>query len=260
MHAFQSLLALAFLTTSLPAALGSVYVTNPVQATTCHGGQACTVQWVDNGETPLLSSIGECTVGLYNGELALVQSLQSVDVSTSQSFQFTPNPSAGANGGYYVVFTSNSISYQGFSATFTLDGMTGSAGSGTGTSSSAPSSSGAAGNTTSTGGSASGTGSASGSGTGSATGSGSASGGETTSVAGSSVATSSAPATTFVVTTSGGSTLTIPPSSSATGTTSRTTGSSGAPTPSTGAASSIGASSSFCVAALLTFAGIFAQL
>ncbi|KAH7928813.1 hypothetical protein BV22DRAFT_1003951, partial [Leucogyrophana mollusca] len=64
-------------------------VTNPVQSTTCTGGQSCSVEWIDNGEQPLLSSIGECTVGLYNGELALVQSLQSVDVSTTHSFQFT---------------------------------------------------------------------------------------------------------------------------------------------------------------------------
>ncbi|KAH7883064.1 hypothetical protein F5I97DRAFT_1815502 [Phlebopus sp. FC_14] len=75
-----------------------VQVTNPVQSTACHGGQSCQVQWIDNGESPLLNSIGECEVGLYTGELELAQSLPSVNVATSQSFTFTPNPSAGPNG------------------------------------------------------------------------------------------------------------------------------------------------------------------
>ncbi|KIO11058.1 hypothetical protein M404DRAFT_75987, partial [Pisolithus tinctorius Marx 270] len=72
-------------------------VTNPVQSTVCTGGQSCEVDWVDNGESPLLSDIGECTVGLYSGEMALVQSLPSVDVSSTSTFSFTPNPSAGPN-------------------------------------------------------------------------------------------------------------------------------------------------------------------
>jgi len=44
-------------------------VTNPVQSTVCSGGQSCEIDWVDDGQSPLLSSIGECTVGLYNGEM-----------------------------------------------------------------------------------------------------------------------------------------------------------------------------------------------
>ncbi|KAF9238117.1 hypothetical protein BU15DRAFT_47985 [Melanogaster broomeanus] len=73
-------------------------VTNPVQSTVCHGGQSCSVEWIDNGESPLLSDIGECTVGLYTGEYVLAQSLPSVDVSATASFTFTPNPAAGPNG------------------------------------------------------------------------------------------------------------------------------------------------------------------
>jgi hypothetical protein len=46
-----------------------VQVTDPVASTVCHGGQSCDVAWVDDGQSPLLSSIGECTVGLYNGEM-----------------------------------------------------------------------------------------------------------------------------------------------------------------------------------------------
>ncbi|KAG2040653.1 hypothetical protein BDR03DRAFT_857355 [Suillus americanus] len=68
---------------------GFKQVTNPVQSTVCNGGQSCDVEWVDDGQSPLLSDIGECTVGLYNGEMALVQSLTSVNVANEHSFSFT---------------------------------------------------------------------------------------------------------------------------------------------------------------------------
>ncbi|KAI5984343.1 hypothetical protein EDD15DRAFT_2177390, partial [Pisolithus albus] len=73
-------------------------VTNPVQSTVCTGGQSCQVQWVDNGESPLLSSLGTCDVALYTGEFVLAQALNPIDVSASSSFSFTPNPSAGPDG------------------------------------------------------------------------------------------------------------------------------------------------------------------
>ncbi|KAG2121260.1 hypothetical protein DEU56DRAFT_98570 [Suillus clintonianus] len=131
MSTFKTLASLALLVaTRLALVQASVYVTNPVQSTVCHAGQSCEVDWVDDGSSPLLSDIGECTVGLYNGEMVLVQSLTSVNVADTHSFSFTPDPSVGDNGGYYLVFTSTAISYQGWSGTFTLDGMTGS-GSGT---------------------------------------------------------------------------------------------------------------------------------
>ncbi|KAG1886775.1 hypothetical protein F4604DRAFT_1723524 [Suillus subluteus] len=100
MSAFKTLASLALLvSTRLAFVQAAVYVTNPVQSTTCSGGQSCEVDWVDDGQSPLLSDIGECTVGLYNGEMALVQSLTSVNVADTTSFSFTPNPSAGDNGG-----------------------------------------------------------------------------------------------------------------------------------------------------------------
>ncbi|KAF8452659.1 hypothetical protein L210DRAFT_3639144 [Boletus edulis BED1] len=103
----------------------SVYVTNPVQSSSCSGGQACTVQWVDNGQAPLLSDIGECDVALYYGNYMMVQSLPSVNVATTSSFTFTPNPSAGPNGQYYLVFTNSAINYSSFSGSFALTGLTG---------------------------------------------------------------------------------------------------------------------------------------
>ncbi|KAL4072270.1 hypothetical protein J3A83DRAFT_4372298 [Scleroderma citrinum] len=120
---------------------GAIYVTNPVQSTVCNGGQACPVQWVDDGQNPLLSAIGTCDIALYTGEFVLVQDLGSVDVSATQSFSFTPNPAAGPNGAYYLVFSNPAISYTGFSGSFTLAGMTGTTpGGGGGASSSTPSS------------------------------------------------------------------------------------------------------------------------
>lgn len=133
MSAFKTIVSLALLVSMrLALVQAEIYVTDPVQSTVCHGGQACEVEWVDDGTSPLLSSIGECTVGLYNGEMVLAQSLTSVNVADTHSFSFTPNPSAGANGNYYLVFTSNSITYTGWSGTFTLDGMTGTTGGGSG--------------------------------------------------------------------------------------------------------------------------------
>ncbi|KAI6104925.1 hypothetical protein EV401DRAFT_2014756 [Pisolithus croceorrhizus] len=111
---------IALLVSSLFAtAHASVYVTNPVASTVCTGGQSCEVQWVDNGESPLLSSLGTCSVALYTGEFVLAQALNSIDVSASSSFSFTPNPSAGPNGQYYIVFSNQALNYYGYSASFT---------------------------------------------------------------------------------------------------------------------------------------------
>ncbi|EGO01311.1 hypothetical protein SERLA73DRAFT_50720, partial [Serpula lacrymans var. lacrymans S7.3] len=72
-------------------------VTSPLLGSSCHGGQPCTVQWLDDGQQPLLNTIGECTVGLYANEEVLVQSIRPIDVSSTHSFQFTPDPNAGPN-------------------------------------------------------------------------------------------------------------------------------------------------------------------
>ncbi|KII91792.1 hypothetical protein PLICRDRAFT_105118, partial [Plicaturopsis crispa FD-325 SS-3] len=66
---------------------------------TCYGGQPCTVQWLDDGSQPLLTSIGMSYVGLYTGDQHLVQEIQPVDVSAALSLTFTPDPKAGPNTG-----------------------------------------------------------------------------------------------------------------------------------------------------------------
>ncbi|KAG6331980.1 hypothetical protein ID866_7107 [Astraeus odoratus] len=139
MNAIRTLAPVAVLVSALLAPVqGSVYVTNPVQGSVCHGGQDCPVQWVDNGEAPLLSDIGTASVGLYTGEYVLCQTLPSVDVSSTSSFTFTPDPSVGPNGQYYLVFSNTAINYVGFSGSFTLDDMTGTTPGGGGGASSTP--------------------------------------------------------------------------------------------------------------------------
>ncbi|KAG2082451.1 hypothetical protein BD769DRAFT_665329 [Suillus cothurnatus] len=127
MSSFKTLASLALLvSTRLALVQAGVYVTSPVQSTVWTGGQSYEVDWVDDGQSPLLSAIGECNVALYNSDDVLVQSLASVNVADATSLSFTPNPSAGGNGGYYVVFTSTSGDYTSWSGDFTLNGMSGS--------------------------------------------------------------------------------------------------------------------------------------
>ncbi|EEB94889.1 hypothetical protein MPER_06226 [Moniliophthora perniciosa FA553] len=90
-------LVLAFIVAldALLSVEAALYVIKPSDGSTCHAGEECTVQWVDNGESPLLSTIGVTTIGLYTANMQLVQSIAAVDVSRQQSLTFTPIPEAG---------------------------------------------------------------------------------------------------------------------------------------------------------------------
>ncbi|KAH6910623.1 hypothetical protein BKA70DRAFT_1370945 [Coprinopsis sp. MPI-PUGE-AT-0042] len=110
-----------------------IYVVDPRDGSTCHGGEACTVSWLEDGRAPLVSSIGLVSVGLYTGQQQLVQALEPVDVNAVRAFTFTPNPAAGPNSGaYYIGFTSanppvnGTETYRSYSPWFSLDRMTGS--------------------------------------------------------------------------------------------------------------------------------------
>ncbi|KAH9968014.1 hypothetical protein BC827DRAFT_1169751 [Russula dissimulans] len=108
---------------------GALYVTRPTSQTVCHAVQPCSVQWLDNGVVPLLGAMGLCRVALYSGNEKLIQQIEIVDVSTTQSLSFTPRPDAGPNSNtYYLAFTPiiSSGPVTAFSATFSLDGMNGS--------------------------------------------------------------------------------------------------------------------------------------
>ncbi|KAL1748263.1 hypothetical protein HDZ31DRAFT_30092 [Schizophyllum fasciatum] len=117
-------------------ARAELYIVSPVSGSTCQAGQPCTVDWLDDGNTPKLASIGVSRVGLYMDNMQLVQSLEPVDVSATHSMTFTPNPEAGPNAdSYYLVFTSTALTdasggaYQEYSPFFSLAGMTGTRGS-----------------------------------------------------------------------------------------------------------------------------------
>ncbi len=45
-------------------------VITPKETTVCHGGQLCSVQWLDDGVQPLLATMGPCYVSLYAGDEA----------------------------------------------------------------------------------------------------------------------------------------------------------------------------------------------
>jgi len=110
-----------------------LFVLNPASGSTCHAGQSCTVDWLDDGSKPLVSALGVCTFGLYTGKQQLVQALAPVNVANTHSMTFTPNAAAGPNSGtYYIGIISTSLKdssgnpYAAFSPFFNLDGMTGS--------------------------------------------------------------------------------------------------------------------------------------
>ncbi|KAJ3812965.1 hypothetical protein EV368DRAFT_84777 [Lentinula lateritia] len=108
-------LALAFVALdALTAVQATLYVIQPSAGSTCSGGSPCTVQWLDDGTTPLNSNIGVTTCGLYTGDMQLVQTIDPVDVSSTQSLVFTPISDAGPDSSdYYIAFTSTNLEING---------------------------------------------------------------------------------------------------------------------------------------------------
>ncbi|GAW10352.1 hypothetical protein LENED_012610 [Lentinula edodes] len=126
-------LALAFVALdAFTVVQATLYVIQPSAGSTCSGGSPCTVQWLDDGTTPLNSNIGVTTCGLYTGDMQLVQTIDPVDVSSTQSLVFTPISDAGPDSSdYYIAFTStnleiNGTKYTSYSSFFSLNNMTGS--------------------------------------------------------------------------------------------------------------------------------------
>lgn len=119
---------LSFLTLA-SSALATIYTTSPVASTSSTGGQVLNVTWMDNGETPLLTDIGICSVDLCVGSITkqtCIQNLaESVDVSKAESLMTTIDPSVGPDGDFYFIkytaadFQQNGQDYMQFSARFT---------------------------------------------------------------------------------------------------------------------------------------------
>jgi len=131
---FTSVLAATLAATLVPQALANLYITSPVASTTCTAGQACAVSWNDDGTTPALGTIGACTVALFVGSQQTqiqLQSLGDVDVVQQATASFIPDPTVGGDSDlYFLRFTATNYMvgaypYEGFSAKFTLTGMTG---------------------------------------------------------------------------------------------------------------------------------------
>jgi hypothetical protein len=129
---------IALLAALVAPALAGPSITAPVATTTWTAGQQQTITWMDNGMAPTLKDFSNAVVSIYAGNAIQQTKLQeivaSVDVSTTSSITFTPDPSIGPSGAYYfirmdslVLKDANNTQYpaQSFSAKFMLTGMSG---------------------------------------------------------------------------------------------------------------------------------------
>ncbi|GBE83580.1 hypothetical protein BKA93DRAFT_771683 [Sparassis latifolia] len=121
----------------VPSALANVYITEPIATTSWPAGQQQTITWQDSGDYPSLTQFGTASVGIFVGN-ALVQTqvqqiVASVNVSSTTSIVFTPDPTIGPESNeYFIRFQSLSLLQNGtnypeeaFSAKFALSGMSG---------------------------------------------------------------------------------------------------------------------------------------
>jgi hypothetical protein len=128
-----------FVTLALASSVfATVFVTAPVASTTYSGGKPAVVTWQDSGSAPSLKDFGPAKISIYVGNAQQQTSLQtlnaSVDVSLTNTINFTPDASIGPNSSEYFIRI-ESISLKdptqpqypalAFSAKFTLDSMTG---------------------------------------------------------------------------------------------------------------------------------------
>jgi hypothetical protein len=129
----------SFIVLALAAqAFATVFITSPVASTTFSGGKQATISWQDDGASPSLKDFGPAKVSIYVGNAQQQTSLQlitaSVDVSTTASIQFTPDPTIGPNSNQYFIRI-ESLSLKdakqpqypalAFSAKFAMDNMSG---------------------------------------------------------------------------------------------------------------------------------------
>jgi len=129
----------AFIISLAVSALGDVYITSPTGSSTFTGGQQASVKWQDDGTSPSLAQFGAASIAIYVGNAIQQTQLQvingSVNVATTSSIQFVPNPSIGPDSNEYFIRI-QSLSYMNpqqpqypalsFSSKFTLTGMSGS--------------------------------------------------------------------------------------------------------------------------------------
>ncbi|KAK0484796.1 hypothetical protein IW261DRAFT_1668758 [Armillaria novae-zelandiae] len=121
------------------SALANIYITNPVASTVMTAGQSASIVWQDTTDSPSLSEFGAAkfsvAVGNAISQTVLQVIAENVDVSTTSTIQFTPDATVGGDSDqYFIRVESNSLKDAkdarfpalGFSAKFTISGMTGS--------------------------------------------------------------------------------------------------------------------------------------
>jgi hypothetical protein len=120
------------------SSFASVFLTSPTASSTFTGGQQATISWIDDGKQPSLQAFGSASIGIFTGnaiqQTMLQQVVASVNVATTGTVQFTPDPSIGPNGNEYFVRvqsltatdpTNPQYPAEAFSAKFTMAGMSG---------------------------------------------------------------------------------------------------------------------------------------
>jgi hypothetical protein len=118
----------------------AVSFTSPTATIGFNGGQSATIQWIEDGKTPLLSAYGPCILSIDTGNAQQQTNLQtinaSLDPNATNSFPFTVDPTIGPNGSQYFIRLQSLnnkdpndptglLPLLAFSHTFTLSGMTG---------------------------------------------------------------------------------------------------------------------------------------
>ncbi|KAI0657598.1 hypothetical protein C8Q70DRAFT_1002719 [Cubamyces menziesii] len=130
--------AVVLLVAAASPALGNLFMTSPVASTSWAAGQQQTISWKDDGSSPSLADLGECSISVYVGsqtQQTLIQAIATnVNVATTSSVVFTPDASTGENGAYYFIRVEsasfkdpNNPQYpaEAFSSKYTMTGMTG---------------------------------------------------------------------------------------------------------------------------------------
>ncbi|KAG7451636.1 uncharacterized protein BT62DRAFT_984680 [Guyanagaster necrorhizus] len=137
---FSKMLFSSFILLGLTSsALANIYITDPVASTVMTAGQSTSIAWQDTTDSPSLSEFGvskfSVAVGNAISQTILQVIAENVDVSTTSTIEFTPDASIGGDSNqYFIRVESNSLKDAndtrypalGFSAKFTIQGMTGS--------------------------------------------------------------------------------------------------------------------------------------
>jgi len=119
-------------------AFATVFITNPVATSSFVGGAEVTISWIESGSGPTLEEFGPSIISVYVGNAQQQTRLQTivedVNVATSGSVQFTPDPTIGPDSReYFIRVESLSLKDEdqpqfpalAFSAKFGLTGMSG---------------------------------------------------------------------------------------------------------------------------------------